>query len=36
MQQKSNQPGHLYGTVKTHKFKIVDKITIDNLKMVRL
>ena len=32
MLPKSNQPGHLYGTVKTHKFTNIDEITIDNLK----
>ena len=29
---KSNQPGQLYGTAKTHKFINIDEITIDNLK----
>ena len=32
MLPKSNQPGQLYGTAKTHKFTNIDEITIDNLK----
>ena len=32
MLPKSNQPGQLYGTPKTHKFTNIDEITIDNLK----
>ena len=32
MLPKSNQPGQLYGTTKTHKFSNIDEITIDNLK----
>ena len=31
MLPKSNQPGQLYGTTKTHKFTNIDKIAIDNL-----
>ena len=29
---KSNQPGQLYGTAKTHKFSIIEDITSENLK----
>ena len=29
---KSNQPGQLYGTAKTHKFTNIDETIIDNLK----
>ena len=32
MLPKSNQPGQLYGTAKTHTFANFDEITIDNLK----
>ena len=32
MLSKSNQPGQLHGTAKTHKFTNTDKITTDNLK----
>ena len=31
MLPKSNQPGQLYGTAKTHKITNIDEITIDNL-----
>ena len=29
----SHQPAHLFATAKTHKFKNIDNITIDNLKL---
>ena len=29
---KSNQPGQLYGTAKTHKFNSIEDITLENLK----
>ena len=32
MLPKSNEPGQLYGTAKTHKFTNIDEITIYNLK----
>ena len=32
MLPKSNQPGQLYGTAKTHKFSSIDHITLENLK----
>ena len=32
MLPKSNQPGQLYGTAKTHKFDNIDDITLENLK----
>ena len=32
MQPDSNQPVRLYGTAKTHKFEILDDITVVNLK----
>ena len=32
MLPKSNQPGQLYGTAKTHKFSSIDDITLENLK----
>ena len=32
MLPKSNKPGQLYGTAKTHKFTNIDEIAIDNLK----
>ena len=30
---KSNQPGQLYGTAKTHKFNSIEDITLENLKL---
>ena len=32
MLPKSNQPGQLHGTAKTHKFTNIDEIIVDNLK----
>ena len=32
MLPKSNQPGQLYGTAKTHKFNSIEDITLENLK----
>ena len=32
MMPKSNQPGQLYGTAKTHKFNSIEDITLENLK----
>ena len=32
MLPKSNQPGQLYGTAKTHKFDNIEDITLENLK----
>ena len=32
MLPKSNQPGQLYGTAKTHKFDNIDDIALENLK----
>ena len=32
MLPKSDQPGQLYGTSKTHKFTKMDEVTVDNLK----
>ena len=32
MRPVCNQPGRLYATAKTHKFNLLDRITIDNLK----
>ena len=32
---KSNHPGQVYVTAKTHKFIYIDEITIDNLKTTR-
>ena len=32
MLPKSNQPGQLYGTAKTHKFSSIEDITLENLK----
>ena len=32
MKPDSNQPAHLYGTAKTHKFETLEDITIANLK----
>ena len=32
MRPVSNQPGRLYATVKTHKFSLLDEITIEKLK----
>ena len=32
MLPKSNQPGQLYGTAKTHKFISIEDITLENLK----
>ena len=32
MLPKSNQPGQLFGTAKTHKFNIIEDITLENLK----
>ena len=32
MLPKSNQPGQLYGTAKTHKFNSTEDITLENLK----
>ena len=32
MLPKSDQPGQLYGTSKTHKFTKIDEVTVDNLK----
>ena len=31
-QPDDNQPAHLYGTAKTHKFKTLEDITVANLK----
>ena len=32
MLPKSNQPGQIYGTAKTHKFNSIEDITLENLK----
>ena len=32
MLPKSNQPGKIYGTAKTHKFNSIEDITLENLK----
>ena len=32
MQPDTNQPARLYGTAKTHKFEILEDITVENLK----
>ena len=34
MLPKSNQPGQLYGTAKTHKFSSIQDITLENLSQV--
>lgn len=33
MLPSSHQPAHLFATAKTHKFKNIDNITIDNLRL---
>ena len=33
MLPKSNQPGQLYGTAKTHKCNSIDDISLENLKL---
>ena len=32
MQPDSNQPAHLYGTTKTHRFETLEDITVANMK----
>ena len=32
MRPASHEPGKLYATAKTHKFNLLDDITIDNVK----
>ena len=32
MLPKSNLPGQLYGTAKTHKFNSIEDVTLENLK----